>query len=100
MSTTAITAGTGANPFAQSVAEKPAEKDPLTDKSTFIQLLVAQLKNQNPLNPADGMQFVTQLAQFTNLEQSLEMNASLKTIKDVLTAVPEPAAPTSTTIQP
>ena len=94
MSTTPI-ALTAASPAATTETRKTAVNDPLTDKSTFIQLLVAQLKNQNPLNPADGMQFVTQLAQFTNLEQSLQMNASLKAIKDVLTA--PPAATTSST---
>ena len=31
-------------------------------ESTFLQLLVAQLQNQDPLQPMDGMQFVTQLA--------------------------------------
>jgi flagellar basal-body rod modification protein FlgD len=37
-------------------------------ESTFLQLLVAQLQNQDPLQPMDGMQFVTQLAQFSQLE--------------------------------
>jgi len=34
----------------------------------FLQLLVAQLQNQDPLNPQDGTQFVSQLAQFSELE--------------------------------
>jgi len=33
-------------------------------KNMFLQLLVAQIKNQDPLSPADGVQFLTQLAQF------------------------------------
>src|ERR1700685_564237 len=37
-------------------------------EQTFLQLLVAQLQNQDPLQPMDGMQFVTQLAQFSQLE--------------------------------
>lgn len=37
-------------------------------EATFLQLLVAQLQNQDPLQPMDGMQFVTQLAQFSQLE--------------------------------
>lgn len=41
------------------------------NKETFLQLLVAQIKNQNPLNPADGVQFLTQLAQFSELEQMM-----------------------------
>jgi flagellar basal-body rod modification protein FlgD len=35
----------------------------------FLQLLVAQLQNQDPLNPTDSSQFVSQLAQFSELEQ-------------------------------
>ena len=37
------------------------------DKMAFLQLLVAQLQNQDPLNPMDDTTFVTQLAQFTEL---------------------------------
>ena len=35
----------------------------------FLQLLVAQIQNQDPLNPTDSTQFVSQLAQFSELEQ-------------------------------
>ena len=44
-------------------------------------LLVAQLQNQDPLQPSDGMQFVTQLAQFSSLEQNLAMRTDLDSIK-------------------
>ena len=54
------------------------------DKSTFLKLLVAQLRYQNPLNPADGMQFVTQLAQFTALEQSTQMREDIAAIRELL----------------
>ena len=37
----------------------------------FLQLLVAQIKNQNPMNPADGVEFLSQLAQFSQLEQTM-----------------------------
>lgn len=63
------------------------------DKATFLKLLVAQLKYQNPLNPADGVQFVTQLAQFTALEQSTNMSQDLAAIRKVLEA---PASSTTT----
>lgn len=39
------------------------------DKNSFLQLLVAQLKNQDPLQPMDSTQFISQLAQFSALEQ-------------------------------
>jgi flagellar basal-body rod modification protein FlgD len=62
---------------------KPPDKL-AADKSTFLKLLVAQLQYQNPLNPADGVQFVTQLAQFTSLEQSTQMSQDLAAIRAVL----------------
>lgn len=61
----------------------------LADRNMFLQLLVAQLKHQNPLNPADGLQFVTQLAQFTALEQSTQMREDLSAIRELLANVPE-----------
>jgi flagellar basal-body rod modification protein FlgD len=39
------------------------------DKDMFLQLLVAQMKYQDPTSPADSTQFLTQSAQFTNLEK-------------------------------
>ena len=59
---------------------KAAGADPLANESTFLQLLVAQLKNQNPMNPMDGTTFVTQLAQFSDLEQNLAMRQDLDAI--------------------
>ena len=52
----------------------------LANENTFLQLLVAQLKNQNPAQPMDGTTFVTQLAQFSELEQSLASRQDLDTI--------------------
>jgi flagellar basal-body rod modification protein FlgD len=57
----------------------------LANKDVFLKLMVEQLKHQDPLNPADGTEFVTQLAQFTQLEQSMGMRQDLETIRDFLT---------------
>ena len=46
-------------------------------KDEFLRLLVAQLKNQDPLNPMDNSQFVAQTAQFSSLEQLQNMNKTL-----------------------
>lgn len=40
-----------------------------TDKDMFLQLLVAQMKYQDPMNPTDSSQFLAQSAQFTSLEK-------------------------------
>ncbi len=40
----------------------------LTDPTTFLNLLVAQLKYQDPLNPTSGTQFLSQTAQLTEVE--------------------------------
>ncbi len=48
----------------------------------FLTLLVAQLQNQDPLNPADATEFTSQLAQYSQLEQLFNLNDSM----DQLTA--------------
>ena len=46
-------------------------------QDAFLKLLVAQLKNQDPLNPQQNYEFVAQLAQFSSLEQSVGINDRL-----------------------
>ncbi|MGH7004536.1 MAG: flagellar hook assembly protein FlgD [Alphaproteobacteria bacterium] len=47
------------------------------DYQTFLKLLVAQMKNQDPTKPMDATQQVTQLAQFSSVEQAVQMNTKL-----------------------
>jgi flagellar basal-body rod modification protein FlgD len=58
-------------------------------KNMFLQLLVAQIKNQDPLNPADGTQFLTQLAQFQQLEQSINVGTDVTAIRSDLDSLVE-----------
>ena len=50
------------------------------DRDAFLKLLVAQLSHQDPLKPMEGTEFVTQLAQFTAVEQQLAQSAKLDLI--------------------
>lgn len=52
----------------------------LGGQDTFLRLLVSQIKNQDPLNPMDSMNFVTQLAQFSQLEATLSMRNDLRVL--------------------
>ena len=72
-------------------ASQPAKTD-LVSKDTFLQLLVAQIKNQDPLKPTDGTQFLSQLAQFSELEQLMGLRSDMKT---ALTPGTKPAEPQS-----
>lgn len=49
----------------------------VVDKDEFLQLLVAQLKNQDPLNPMDNQRFAVDLATFSQLEQLISINDKL-----------------------
>jgi len=49
-----------------------------TDKDLFLKLLVAQMTNQDPFNTQDPTQYVTQLAQFNMLEQTMALNDSME----------------------
>ena len=62
------------------------------DSQTFLLLLVTQMRNQDPLNPQDPTQFVSQLAQFSSLEQLLGIRKSLGAIE---TALAPPATDSS-----
>ncbi|MBZ5723569.1 MAG: hypothetical protein LAP87_01095 [Acidobacteriia bacterium] len=61
-----------------------ATPTPTVDKNMFLQLMVAQLKNQDPLNPSDGTQFLAQLAQFQQLEQSVNTGQDITAIRQDL----------------
>jgi flagellar basal-body rod modification protein FlgD len=72
----------------------------LANETTFLTLLVAQLQNQDPLNPADSTQFVTQLAQFSQLEDLQNINQNVINIAQNLAAAATPAPASKTPATP
>jgi flagellar basal-body rod modification protein FlgD len=52
--------------------------DALGNESTFLQLLVAQIQNQDPTAPMDSSTFLTQLAEFSQLEQLIAIQQDVK----------------------
>jgi len=70
--TTSSTSGTSTSTSTQAAAPGGA-----MGKDQFLKLLIAQLQNQDPMNPMQGDQMATQLAQFSSLEQLQQINANL-----------------------
>ena len=70
--TSSTTSGTTSSSASSALGAAPNEQ-------MFLQLLVAQLKNQDPLSPTDSTQFVSQLAQFSELEQVIGIRGDIET---------------------
>lgn len=69
--TNPLSAAAATNAAPPAAAPKP---DALANESTFLKLLVSQLQNQDPLNPTDSNQFVSQLTAYSQLEQLIGIN--------------------------
>jgi flagellar basal-body rod modification protein FlgD len=67
-------------PVTSSTTGDPNSPDQLANENTFLKLLMAQVQNQDPLNPTDGTQFIGQLVQFSQLEQLLGINQGVQTL--------------------
>jgi len=89
------------NPLAGSTAAgttTPPQSSGMTapTEQMFLQLLVAQIKNQDPLSPADPSQFTSQLAQFSELEQVVAIRGDIENAQSAAAAA-STAQPASTT---
>jgi len=63
---------------------REAKEEDLLGRDSFLKMLIAQLKHQDPLNPMEGTDFSAQLAQFSSLEQLFQMNNTLETVASAL----------------
>lgn len=63
-----------------------SEKSSLISSDAFLQLLVAELQYQNPLNPMDGTEYVQQLAQLSEVENSASILEEVQGIREDIEA--------------
>ncbi len=77
---TAATTGTTGTQGPDQAPQTKSEQD----FQTFLKLLTAQMRNQDPLEPLDATQFVAQLASFSSVEQQIETNAKLDIMNEKL----------------
>ena len=70
--TPAATQSAGSTSGSGTTGTSPADA---MNKDMFLKLMVAQLKNQDPMNPTDSSQFLAQTAQFTSLEKLDEVSS-------------------------
>ena len=76
---TAVSSMTRATTTTTKSTTSTAEQASL-DYDAFLQLMIAQMKNQDPTNPMDSSEYMAQLAQFTQVEQSIMTNAKLDSL--------------------
>jgi len=56
-------------------------------KNDFLELLIAQLTHQDPTSPVQDTEFIAQMAQFSSLEQMMNMTESIGKVNEILTSV-------------
>jgi len=56
-------------------------------KDAFLKMLIAQMKNQDPLNPLNGSDFAAQLAQFSSVEQLINVSSQLESLSTNIAAM-------------
>lgn len=69
----------GAASGASNNGQAPVSKS-MADYETFLKLLVSQMRNQDPTNPMDSTEYVAQLATFSQVEQSIQINKKLEAL--------------------
>jgi flagellar basal-body rod modification protein FlgD len=68
------------NISSQYVSSTSEESNETLGREEFLTLLVAQLENQDPLNPQEGTDFTAQLAEYSQLEQLMNLNETIETL--------------------
>ncbi len=68
------------NPWANAGATNTAANKASLNYDSFLQLLIAQMKNQDPTDPMDAGEQMSQLASFSQVEQTIQTNAHLRSM--------------------
>jgi flagellar basal-body rod modification protein FlgD len=87
-----LTSSSTASQTGSTAAASTAPTDPLASESTFLTLLVSQLQNQDPLSPVDSNQFVSQLTQYSQLEQMIGIHKDTTTLSQAASVTPAAAS--------
>jgi flagellar basal-body rod modification protein FlgD len=90
---TSSTGASSSDPANSATSSATTEANSLTSESTFLQLLVAQIQNQDPLNPTDSIQFVGQLVQYSELQQLVGINQGVATLSGTTASTTPSARP-------
>jgi flagellar basal-body rod modification protein FlgD len=75
-----VSAVSAATETGQATAASAAKEQLTVDYDAFLQLMMAQMQNQDPTDPVDSSEQLAQLASFSQVEQSIETNSKLETM--------------------
>ncbi|WP_346907383.1 flagellar hook assembly protein FlgD [uncultured Roseibium sp.] len=75
-----VSAVSAATETGQSTTANAAKEQLTVDYNAFLQLMMAQMQNQDPTDPVDSTEQLAQLASFSQVEQSIETNSKLETM--------------------
>jgi len=76
----AVTSSTAASTASTTAASKQDSAKATLDYNNFLQLLITQMKNQDPTDPMDATEQVSQLATFSQVEQQIKTNTNLESL--------------------
>lgn len=72
-----VTSATDSTSKSSSTGSTKSTSSTGVDYNTFLQLLIAEMKNQDPTNPMDTSQYMSQFAQLSSVEQAMQTNNKL-----------------------